>query len=408
MLGKQDAHDECGTLARLAGLAATDWPPDACTLLGVAPGERDCARIERKVQERLAKLRCHQLSHPEEATEGMNRLAQAFVDLMDGCSDAKPSQADDAESAVSEETAIDRNTRLDWQSEPPPVRRSGPTPMLPPADNGKKPIPKALPAPNAKANTQMIRDLAQSLRQARAGLGTLDAVIRRIDETHRALTAWNEAGLWLREPKRQVAKPSDDQNLARRLDAVSESLRRFPAIVGQPGTPGYRVAAVARLQLNSLLVRGMDLPHRELFALDWRSGRNVLLEYRRFLLRHFKSLRRRGAVSRTLHARASVHQRPSLRTITYHRRALPASRFGCGRIGRVERRTRHASHRRCSATNIDAYLGSGPIVLNPTSKRDPFSGSLQTSIEPPRRWTMSRTTDRPIPVPRSLVVKNGS
>ena len=62
------------------GLAAADWPPDAHTLLGVKPGERDLARIEQKVQTRLAQLRCYQLSHPEEATEGMNRLAQAILE----------------------------------------------------------------------------------------------------------------------------------------------------------------------------------------------------------------------------------------------------------------------------------------------------------------------------------------
>src|SRR4051794_25751765 len=67
------------------GLAEANWPPDAYKLLGVNPGERDLARIEHQVQERLAKLRCYQISHPEEATEGMNRLAQAFVHLMDGC-----------------------------------------------------------------------------------------------------------------------------------------------------------------------------------------------------------------------------------------------------------------------------------------------------------------------------------
>ncbi|MEI7687800.1 MAG: hypothetical protein WCL32_22570, partial [Planctomycetota bacterium] len=59
------------------------WPPDAHTLLGIKPGEGDLACIETQVQKRLAKLRCYQISHPDEATEGMNRLAQAFVHLME-------------------------------------------------------------------------------------------------------------------------------------------------------------------------------------------------------------------------------------------------------------------------------------------------------------------------------------
>ena len=50
------------------------------------------------------------------------------------------------------------------------------------------------------------------------------------------------------------------QDLSRRFDLVNDALKSFPAILGHPGTPGYRVAATARLQLNSLFVRGMDRP----------------------------------------------------------------------------------------------------------------------------------------------------
>src|SRR5271157_3425368 len=65
------------------GLVPQNWPPDHYTLLGLEPGEPDVARIEQRVHERLARLRCYQLSHPEQATEAMNRLAQAFVCLTD-------------------------------------------------------------------------------------------------------------------------------------------------------------------------------------------------------------------------------------------------------------------------------------------------------------------------------------
>jgi hypothetical protein len=297
------------------GLAEAVWPPDAHTLLGVTPGERDLARIEHQVQERLAKLRCHQISYPEEATEGMNRLAQAFVELMDGCPKSGP-RKEAARGAsvppvetVETETVVDRKTELDWKAAPPPIREaarhgeapSG-TPSEPASANGKKEIPKALPAPSAVANSQMIRHLAQQSAAARAGLGTLEAVIRRVDETRRVLIAWNNAGRWLREPKRRLVRPADDADLARRLDAIDDALSDFPAILGQPGTPGYRVAATARLQLNSLLVRGMDLEHRELLSLDWVNGRNILLEYRRFLRQHFKTLRKRGPVALMMHA----------------------------------------------------------------------------------------------------------
>src|SRR5262245_51435634 len=63
------------------GLPEMQWPPDHFALLGLKPGECDLRQIEKTVQDRMAKLRCYQLSHPEEATEGMNRVAQAFITL---------------------------------------------------------------------------------------------------------------------------------------------------------------------------------------------------------------------------------------------------------------------------------------------------------------------------------------
>ena len=59
------------------------WPPDHYTLLGLAPGQYDAARIESLVLERMDRLRGHQLLHPEVVTEGMNRLAQALITLTD-------------------------------------------------------------------------------------------------------------------------------------------------------------------------------------------------------------------------------------------------------------------------------------------------------------------------------------
>src|SRR4051794_17696124 len=65
------------------GIPLDQWPPDHYTLLGLAPGEKDCGRIEHQVQQRLEQVRRYQLANPEPATEAMNRLAQAFVCLSD-------------------------------------------------------------------------------------------------------------------------------------------------------------------------------------------------------------------------------------------------------------------------------------------------------------------------------------
>ncbi len=64
-------------------LPSRDWPPDHYTLLGLDPREADLVRIEQCVYERMERVRQYQLSHPELATEVMNRLAQALVCLTD-------------------------------------------------------------------------------------------------------------------------------------------------------------------------------------------------------------------------------------------------------------------------------------------------------------------------------------
>ena len=65
------------------GLPPDNWPPDHYRLLGLEPGESDPERIEQRVHERLEIVRRYQLIHPEQVTEAMNRLAQAFVCLTD-------------------------------------------------------------------------------------------------------------------------------------------------------------------------------------------------------------------------------------------------------------------------------------------------------------------------------------
>jgi hypothetical protein len=64
-------------------LPPDSWPPDHYTLLGLAPGEADSGQVEQRVCERMEKLRPYQLTHTEQATEAMNRLAQALVCLTD-------------------------------------------------------------------------------------------------------------------------------------------------------------------------------------------------------------------------------------------------------------------------------------------------------------------------------------
>src|SRR6516162_2671054 len=64
-------------------ISSGDWPPDHYALLGLNRGEADARRIEQQVFERMEVVRRYQLTHPEPATEAMNRLAQALICLSD-------------------------------------------------------------------------------------------------------------------------------------------------------------------------------------------------------------------------------------------------------------------------------------------------------------------------------------
>jgi hypothetical protein len=68
------------------GLAIENWPPDHYALLGLERGQGDPGTIEDRVHERMRRVRPLQIAYPEEATEAMNRLAQALSCLTDPAS----------------------------------------------------------------------------------------------------------------------------------------------------------------------------------------------------------------------------------------------------------------------------------------------------------------------------------
>src|SRR5262245_15186992 len=128
------------------GLPKTGWPPDPRTLLGLTQNDTDLTTLEERVQDRMTKLRHYQLSYPEEATEGMNRLAEAFVALAEACSKPAPTKTAPGDAkhtngkAISkDDTSVTENTRLDWRDEPPPVRRPAPTDPVP--EDSLPPVP---------------------------------------------------------------------------------------------------------------------------------------------------------------------------------------------------------------------------------------------------------------------------
>src|SRR6516164_10940398 len=96
------------------------WPPDHYRLLGLDRGESNAELIEQRVHQRLDAVRCYQMMHPEQATEAMNRLAQAFVCLTEPAAkkvydaDLLGEPAVPAQATQPAEPAADANDPLAW------------------------------------------------------------------------------------------------------------------------------------------------------------------------------------------------------------------------------------------------------------------------------------------------------
>lgn len=328
-------HDKiCGWL----GIANGSWPPNHYCLLGLRPGEENVAVIEQHVHERLARLRAYQLSHPEQATEAMNLLAQAFMCLSDPeakkAYDALHSVQTSAAASVlpkgsvsketmhaprADDTAVGPKTQVDWKHTPPPVRTQAmAAAVVPPKAEDGPAIPVPLPESPDSAGTDLVArpaDLvysrAQVCLEARRGLTSFQALIDRIDQTRTLLVAWEKAGRYLNRPQRRLSRATEQHDLTRRLQHISDAMEGFPHLLGRPGQPGYRVLAMGRLEMTATMFNMLDFPQREALAMDWLAGRVILLEHRRFLLREFKARRGANRIRRCIWStRAFVNDHP--------------------------------------------------------------------------------------------------
>lgn len=322
------------------GLPEGCWPPDHYTLLGLPSSESDNKRIEQCVHERLAKVRCYQNSHPEQATEAMNRLAQAFICLSDPVAKkaydagngvraaSLQTSTDTAAPAakINDDTVTNFRTRVDWKAVAPPVRTEAAPAAAPTAEqtavaslSDAPAVAEAAPPAPAPALGKLEQssggyDVVQVIRslEARRGLGTLPRLIDRIDATRQILWVWEKLGVFLKRKPRPW-RPEEEKELTRRLTQAAELLDAFPKFLGQPGKPGYRVIAIANLNVTAHIFTSLDKEQRKALTKDWAAGRQVLLCYRRFLHREFKTLRRAGLLGRTLRAmRTAVHDHPLL------------------------------------------------------------------------------------------------
>jgi hypothetical protein len=315
------------------GLPRGDWPPDHYRLLGLDPGEGDAELIEQRVHQRLDEVRRYQMMHPEPATEAMNRLAQAFVCLMEPATKRAydtevlgltPPPAPVSPQARTADTGVHRQLPGEAADTgvyqpvptvvaapppplpaaaataavaPPPPRLPPPLPPLPAAT-----APPPAPAPEAPptapaANTpppEPVDPLVEAARSspARRGIGTKRALYFRVARTRQLLRVWTALGKYLSSPKRRLNRAVEGPDLVRLLEEVGSLLRGFPPLLGEAGQPGYLVLALT--QVDTVKAFQSFSPHqREALTRDWRAGIKLLLAHRDFLRQEIRAMRKR-------------------------------------------------------------------------------------------------------------------
>jgi hypothetical protein len=338
------------------GLPAGVWPPDHYSLLGLKPGENDPDRIEESVHQRLDAVRRYQMTHPEQATEAMNRIAQAFVCLSEPASKRVYDVAllGAAAEAPADRGADDRDplvlvynpagdqpappvrvtydpaagqaappVRVTYDpaagQAPPPVRR--PQVVPPPLPPSAEPIPLATavalePAAAVSVEPILVAEPADPLAEAarsapaRRGLHTKRQLYHRIVRTRKLLELWNQAGMYLASPKRRVSRLADVNELMRVLRTVRDELRGFPPVLGEAGQAGYLVLALTQLNTPPVLA-ALAPAQREALSRDWQAGRTLLDGHRDYLRQEARAMRRRTLSQRLgRFARTFVAERP--------------------------------------------------------------------------------------------------
>lgn len=308
------------------GLPAGSWPPDHYRLLGLEPGESDTALIEQRVHQRIDSVRRYQMMHPEQATEAMNRLAQAFVCLTDPAgkkaydSSHFGKTTDVATLDPPPQAVLESRDPLAWLYDPPPPRTgltsptangaglsqantpteqvaplSPPTIELPPAPLPGNPAAKAAPVAPAEPVDPLI-EAAQS-GPARRSLATKRALYRRIVLTRHLLRLWSRVGKYLASPRRRLNRPSEATDLIRLLDEIQTLLHRFPPLMGEAGQPGYLVILLSQLVIVPTF-QTMNPSQREALSRDWKAGLKLLSAHRDFLRQEVRAMRHRALNSR--------------------------------------------------------------------------------------------------------------
>ncbi len=331
-------HDQICTWL---GLPPGAWPPDHYRLLGLQVGEDDAELIEQRVHDRLDTVRRYQMTHPEQATEAMNRLAQAFVCLTEPA--IKKTYDVELGVVVAEvETAsavasVSQAEPIQWLSNPPPVDwlnekpplaiPNGPPPLaipfgppplprlpppLPPLPRPQyeSPPPAAVPVVSVAAHPEPpglldpVLEAAQS-GPARRNIATKRTLYQRIGHTRRLQRLWNGLGKYVSSPKRRLSRSQDGPDLIRLLNELKLLLRGFPPLLGEAGQPGYLLLALTQVDTVKVF-QSFSPQQREALSRDWQNGVKLLAAHRDFLRQELRAMRRRSVGQRLLRAVWSV------------------------------------------------------------------------------------------------------
>jgi hypothetical protein len=314
------------------GLPAETWPPDHYRLLGLEAGENDAELIEQLVHERLDLVRRYQLTHPEQATEAMNRLAQAFVCLTEpSAKKTYDVELGIAASTLEAATTVASEARvdvIDWLSSPPPVLWPNEKPSALPANESPPlaiplgppplprlppPLPPLPPVPTARYETALLTvpvaavapqldplldpvdtvlEAAQS-GPARRNIATKRTLYHRIAQTRRLQRLWNDLGKYVSSPKRRLSRSQDGPELIRLLEEVTALLRDFPPLLGEAGQPGYLLLALTQVDTIKVF-QSFSPQQRDAMSRDWHNGVKLLSAHRDFLRQELRDMRKRS------------------------------------------------------------------------------------------------------------------
>jgi hypothetical protein len=283
------------------GLPGGPWPPDHYALIGLSPGRSDPEEVERLVLDRMARLRSHQLLHPELVTEGMNRLAQALVCLTDPAARAAydaelgilpalpPQYASDVglpppPSPISAGEAIP-GFPIPTDDEPAPpdatqIIEIPFTPGLVPPDTGSPPpfeiiednSPLPVNLPYEVVAEPMVGTLFIAPPRMAWQPNSRRELYTRLASVRRVRSAWARLESLLGNPQEPLDRPIRVLALLEAACELRSSIDAVPDVIGEPWLPGGMIAALIRQPLSLDALRVLLPDQRQALAQDWREG----------------------------------------------------------------------------------------------------------------------------------------